>query len=93
MADGLKSRQPALQPRLSLRPAIAAGTLLIAFTFLGVGGWAAVAPISSAAVAIGKVSIEGDRKTVQHLEGGIVQKILVKDGDKVEAGQVVIRLD
>jgi HlyD family type I secretion membrane fusion protein len=55
--------------------------------------WAALAPLSGAVVAEGSVRTEGERKTVQHLEGGIVKEILVRDGDRVKAGQVLIVLD
>lgn len=61
--------------------------------FVGFGGWAALAPLDSAAVSIGKVVVDGQRKTVQHLEGGIVAEILVRDGDAVELGETVIRLE
>jgi len=56
-------------------------------------GWTALAPLSGAVVAEGSVRTEGERKTVQHLEGGIVKEILVRDGDRVKAGQVLIVLD
>lgn len=56
-------------------------------------GWAALAPLSGAVVAEGSVRTEGERKTVQHLEGGIVKEILIRDGDRVKAGQVLIVLD
>jgi HlyD family secretion protein len=49
--------------------------------------------ISGAVVAQGTVSVEGNYKTIQHLDGGIVSKILVKNGDRVHAGHVLIRLD
>jgi HlyD family type I secretion membrane fusion protein len=49
--------------------------------------------LQSAAVAPGVVKVSSERKTVQHLEGGIVKEILVRDGDVVEPGQVLIRLD
>ncbi len=79
------------------RPDIAASArlgLIIALLFFGgVGGWAALAPLDSAAIAMGSVKVEGNRKTVQHLEGGIVGEILVRDGDPVTAGQTLIRLD
>ena len=55
--------------------------------------WASLAPLDSAAVAGGTVIVDSKRKTVQHLEGGIVGEILVRDGDRVEAGQVLLRLD
>ncbi|RQH02805.1 HlyD family type I secretion periplasmic adaptor subunit [Paraburkholderia dinghuensis] len=57
------------------------------------GVWAALAPLSGAVVAEGVVRDEGERKTVQHQEGGIVKAILVKDGDHVRAGQVLLTLD
>ncbi|MCC6917839.1 MAG: HlyD family type I secretion periplasmic adaptor subunit [Alphaproteobacteria bacterium] len=60
---------------------------------VGFVGWAAVVPLTQAAIAPGVVSPEGSRKTVQHLEGGIVKKILVKDGDLVQAGQTLIEMD
>ena len=56
------------------------------------GGWAALAPLKNAAVAIGKVSVVNDKKVVQHLEGGVIDKILVKDGDKVKAGDIVLEI-
>jgi HlyD family secretion protein len=73
------------------RPIIA-GLVAIAVS-LGAGGyWAATAPISGAAIAPGVVIATGQNQTVQHLEGGIIEAILVKEGDHIDAGQVVIRL-
>jgi HlyD family type I secretion membrane fusion protein len=66
---------------------------IIAVTFVGLLGWAAFAPLDSAVIANGVVSAEGNRKTVQHLEGGILAKILVREGDKVKAGQLLFELD
>jgi len=75
------------------RLSITLGVFVI-IAFFGVFGvWAAIAPLSTAAIAMGEVAVESKRKTVQHLEGGIVAEILVKDGDKVQAGQVLVRLD
>jgi HlyD family secretion protein len=59
----------------------------------GFGVWSVTAPLESAAIAAGSVEVETSRKTVQHLEGGIVARILVKDGDSVTAGQPLIQLD
>ena len=64
--------------------------------FVGLGlfiAWAATARLDGAAVAPGLVAVESNRKTIQHLEGGIIREILVRDGDVVSAGQVLLRLD
>jgi len=71
----------------------ALGYGLIALTFGGVGGWAAVTKIDRAVEAAGVVSIETNHKTVQHLEGGIIRAILVKEGDNVAAGTTLFRLE
>lgn len=55
--------------------------------------WGALVPIDSAAVAKGKVVLLSSKKVIQHLEGGIIRDILVKEGDQVAAGQPLIRLD
>ncbi|MGB5245859.1 MAG: HlyD family type I secretion periplasmic adaptor subunit [Woeseia sp.] len=66
---------------------------IVTALFLGsIFMWAALVPISRAAIAPGVVGKEGYRQTVQHLEGGIIHKLLVKDGDPVEAGQVLLEL-
>ncbi len=74
------------------RPALA-GWLLIALFFGGLGGWAALAPLNGAVVANGVVKVDGNRKSVQHLDGGIVKELRVKEGDHVQAGDVLIVLD
>ncbi len=75
------------------RAAIFAGLLVAALFLGGFGGWAALAPLSSAAIAPGQVRVESHSKTVQHMEGGIIREILVHEGDWVEKGQVLLRLD
>jgi RND family efflux transporter MFP subunit len=68
--------------------------LAVVVLFLGVAfGWGGFVPLDSAAVAPGFVSIDTNRKTIQHLEGGIVREILVREGDRVTAGQALIRLE
>ena len=75
------------------RRIIMAGLLIVGL-FFGVGGvWATFAQISGAVIASGEVRVDTERKTVQHLEGGIVRNILVRNGDSVEAGQILIELD
>jgi HlyD family secretion protein len=82
-----------LTPLPNIRRLVAAGSAIVAVFVLGACVWAALAPLESAAQAPGVVEVESSRKTVQHLEGGIIGAILVADGDKVVAGQPLIRLD
>lgn len=76
-----------------IRPYIVRSKIVVAVLFGGFGLWAALAPLTSAAVAPGVVKVDSYRKTVQHLEGGIVREILVRDGDAVRQGQVLVKLD
>ena len=69
------------------------GLAVIFMTFGVAGGWAAVAPLDSAVLAPGVVSVENNRRSVQHLEGGIISEIQVSDGQRVEEGDVLFRLD
>ncbi len=76
-----------------LRGVVWTGNLLILVFIVGLGIWSVLAPLKSAAVASGVIEPETSRKTIQHLEGGIVRRILVKNGDAVMGGQIVIELD
>jgi HlyD family secretion protein len=82
-----------VSPRTRLRGVTLAGNLLVLCFILGFGTWASFAPLESAAIASGVVEPESSRKTIQHLEGGIVRNILVADGDIVRSGQTLIALD
>ncbi len=66
--------------------------VLAAGLLFGLGGWAALAKLSGAVVATGRVVVEGNSKKIQHLSGGIVSQINIAEGDTVEAGQVLLRL-
>lgn len=67
---------------------------LLAILFLvGFGSWSVTAPLSSAALAPGFIGIESQRKRIQHLEGGIIESIEVSEGDRVEEGALLLRLD
>lgn len=79
--------------RMGVAPVLFAGLAVILLFFVVLGGWAAFAPLKSAAIAPGIVAVESNRKTIKHLEGGIVAEILVRDGDLVVTGQPLIRLD
>ncbi len=84
---------PPRQPRTALSRAGVIATLVSLSLVAGTAAWAFLTEIGSAVVATGAVTIEGKPKSIQHLDGGIVQEILVSDGDLVEAGQVLMRLD
>jgi len=79
-------------PTALLRGPVLVGYLVVLLFFAGLGTWAATANIASATVANGVVSPEGSRKTIQHLEGGIITEILVDEGDSVKAGDPLVVL-
>ncbi|MCE3232978.1 MAG: HlyD family secretion protein [Rickettsiaceae bacterium] len=77
----------------AIHPSVIWGGIITAVVFLFFGLWAGFAPLDSAAIANGSVVLSASRKTVQHLEGGIIQEILVKEGDNVTKGQPLIHLN
>lgn len=70
-----------------------AGYVLIALLFGGAGVWAATSHIAGAVIAPGTIVVQSNVKKVQHPTGGVIATIGVSDGDRVEAGQIVVRLD
>ena len=71
---------------------IIAGFLVIFCFFGGIGAWSVYFPFQGAVIASGVVKVFGEKKVVQHLEGGIVDKIYIREGDKVNEGDVLIEL-
>lgn len=65
----------------------------VAAIFGGVLLWSIVAPIDGAVIASGRVVVESNRKAIQHLEGGIIDEILVREGERVEADEVLVKLE
>ena len=79
--------------RGSIRRHLIAGVLIVLLLGGGVGGWAATVEISGALIAQGSVVVDQNVQKVQHPTGGIVGELLVRDGDHVKAGDVLVRLD
>lgn len=97
MLNGSSNVRPSSQTDKQDKPAydkyLLTGFALIFALVTGFVLWAALAPIQGAVIAPGTVVVEGKPKTLQHLDGGIVGEIFVRDGDKVKAGDVLLRLD
>ncbi len=85
--------QPSAHAPTATRSAIALGIAAVLWGFGCVGLWAFTAPLASAVIAQGKVTVASNRKQVQHLQGGIVAAIHVKNDDYVRQGDVLAELD
>jgi HlyD family secretion protein len=79
-------------PRSTRVPTIA-GVVVMATMVMGFGVWGNTAPIAGAIVASGVFVATGQNKIIQHLEGGVIRDIFVREGDVVEKGQLLIELD
>lgn len=80
-------------PEPSLRRYVLAGLAVVVIGFGGFLLWGFLASLDRAAVADGTIVVDSNKKAVQHLEGGIIRELLVRDGDQVKAGDVLLRLD
>ena len=78
--------------QLKIKGPVIFGVLVLCLFAGTIGAWAALAPLESAAIAPGIVNVSSKRKTIQHLEGGIINEIKVAEGSLVEAGDVLITL-
>jgi HlyD family secretion protein len=81
------------ESRRSIRHHMVAGLAIVIALAFGVGGWAGTMKLSGAIIAPGSIVVDSNVKKVQHPTGGIVGQLVVHDGDKVKAGQVLVRLD
>jgi HlyD family type I secretion membrane fusion protein len=89
--DSIRIRNATAAPRWG--KAAFWGYAIIGLFFGGFGGFAAFAELDSSIMAIGELRIDQDRRVVQHDAPGVITDILVRDGDHVEEGQVLLRLD
>lgn len=89
----MKQEPPSCPSSPPIRGAVAAGLVLLLVFLGGMSAWGNMAPLASAAIAQGTVNLDTYRKTVQHLEGGIISRILVREGQDVNQGDVLIELD
>jgi HlyD family secretion protein len=88
----MKNKSPT-SPRESISRHIFAGVVLVGVLAIGLGGWASTAEISGALIAQGSVVVDSNVKKVQHPTGGVVGEVRAHDGDRVKAGDILVRLD
>ncbi|MCP2001091.1 biotin/lipoyl-binding protein [Nitrobacter winogradskyi] len=77
----------------SIQRYIVTGIIVTAVVVLGIGGWASTAELSGAVISQGSIIVDSSVKKVQHLTGGVVSELRVRDGDQVKAGDILVRLD
>ncbi len=87
------SSEASMNSRASIRRHVIVGCALVVFLAVGLGGWASTAEISGAIIAQGSLVVDSNVKKVQHPSGGVVGEVRVRDGDRVKAGDILIRLD
>ncbi len=84
---------PATPALHSIQRYMIAGTIAAALVTFGIGGWASTSELSGAVIGQGTVIVDSSVKKVQHPTGGVVSELRVKDGDRVKAGDILVRLD
>ena len=93
LTGSMEDSQKSGRPSSSNKQVIAIGLAFVALIFLGLGAWAATAPLARAISAPAVLVVKGERKKVQHLEGGIVSNLFISEGDLVKEGQILLSLD
>ena len=83
----------AVSPYHSIQRHLIGGAAIVGFIVFGIGSWAATMELEGAVVAQGSLVVDSSVKKVQHLSGGIVKEIRVREGDHVKAGDILVRLD
>ena len=91
--DAIPGAVARTRPSSSSRGVILVGLLVVSVIFLGLGLWSATAPLARAVPAIATLTLKGERKTIQHFEGGIIGALHVVEGQPVKKGQLLVSLD
>lgn len=84
---------PDVANRWGVRPFLMLGYVTLFLLVAGLGGWGAMARISGAIIAPGSLEVEGNRQVVQHPIGGVIAAINARDGDNVQAGDILVELE
>ncbi|MED5236473.1 MAG: HlyD family type I secretion periplasmic adaptor subunit [Pseudomonadota bacterium] len=79
--------------KTSLKGPIVSGLTILLIFLVGATAWASSAKLASAIIAVGQLKVDSNRKQIQHLDGGIVNQILVSDGQSVKKGDTLVILD
>ena len=95
MMNQLEQINPDLnkKPSSSARAVIIFGLLVVGSIFIGLGGWAATAPLAKAVSAAATLAVKGERKKIQHFEGGIISALHVTEGQFVNANDLLVSLN
>ncbi len=86
-------KAPATNSAWSVRGSLIVGMIGVLVLLVGFGGWSIFSSIAGAVVASGRIEVDRNRQVVQHIDGGVVAEILVDEGDFVEVGDTLLRLD
>lgn len=94
MSDVAIGTRPSVEPpRFNVWGPMLLGVLGLVVLVGGFGGWAVFAQIGGAVIASGQIVVDQNRQAVQHLDGGVVEQVAVREGDRVAAGEAMIALD
>ena len=81
------------RPSSNSRNIIIFGLFVVCAIFLGLGAWSATAQLARAVSALGTLAVKGERKQIQHFEGGIVNAMPVQEGQMVKKGELLVSLN
>ena len=82
-----------MRPSSSIKTTIVVGFVVVTVIFVGLGAWSATAPLARAVASYATLTVEGERKQIQHLEGGIVEALKVSEGQLVKKGELLMSLN